>query len=139
LKIPVKLMEKSGNLRIHNPYKPWMIKKLNLSGFFFCNLKKIRYFGGPKHSSITALPVLDKKNSSTYSFNANLKFQPDNFINNEEMQLYFLQFWLLVVHFFQKYTIFSYCDIDDIVNTSIIHYFSVFWSVSDALLLFYVC
>jgi hypothetical protein len=33
-----------------------MIQKINLSQLFFCNLKKIQYFGGPKHSSISALP-----------------------------------------------------------------------------------
>jgi hypothetical protein len=48
-----------------------MIQKINLSRFFFCHLKKIQYFGSPKHSPVPALPGLDrKKSSSTYCHNS---------------------------------------------------------------------
>jgi hypothetical protein len=52
--------------------------------FFHFYLKKIHHFGSPQHSSISALPGLDRKNSSTYwhiVIKLNLKFQLDNIKN----------------------------------------------------------
>jgi hypothetical protein len=56
---------------------------------FLFHLKKIHHFGGPKHSSILALPGLDRKknSSSTYCLIAVLiilKIQFDKCKNNEE-------------------------------------------------------
>jgi hypothetical protein len=52
--------------------------------FFFIYLKKIHHFGGPKHSSSSALPGLDRKknilNLLTYSYLA----KSDKFKNNKE-------------------------------------------------------
>jgi hypothetical protein len=59
-----------------------MLQEINLSK------KKIQYFGGPKHGSISALPQAwtGKKSSSTYwhiVVMLYLNFQPDKLKNNE--------------------------------------------------------
>jgi hypothetical protein len=63
----------TGSIEVAN-----MIQEINLFRFFFWNLKKIHYFGGPKHNLLLALLGLDRK-------------KPDKFKNNEEKAS--LKFW----------------------------------------------